>query len=101
LPLTGEDALEDLRGPGGAFAALRALGAGFVRVETRQPHDLIDHIGRIVEHDYPTGAEHRALLDDTFVIQQAALGLFAVQYPDRRAAGDACLECAAGPHATA
>src|SRR2546428_9996571 len=34
--------LEDLRGPRGAFATLGALGAGLVRVEAGEPHDLVE-----------------------------------------------------------
>src|SRR5262249_52427012 len=99
LALAREDALQDFRRPGGAFAALRALRARLVRVEARQPHRLVDHVRRVVEYDYAARAQHRALLDASFVVEQRALGLLAVQHRYRRSAGDAGLERATLPHA--
>src|SRR5437870_12300919 len=32
-----------------AFAALRTLGTGLVRVEARQAHDLVDHVRQIID----------------------------------------------------
>src|SRR5437879_1083844 len=99
LALPRQNALEDLGGPGGAFTALRALGARLVGVEAGQPHDLVHHVRRVVEHDDAARAEHRPPLDDAFVVEQAALGLRPVEDRHRRAAGNAGLERAAGPHA--
>ena len=67
-----------------------------MRIELRESHDLIDHVGRIVEHDHATGAEHRAFSDDALVIEQAVLGLFASEDRHRRAAGDARFQRPAG-----
>src|SRR5205823_3071739 len=77
LPLPRQDPLENLRGPRGAFATLRALGARVVRVEPGESHDLVDHVGRIVEHDHAAGPEHRAFLDYALVVEETALGLLA------------------------
>src|SRR2546430_9887263 len=52
-----ENAFQDLGGPRRAFAALRTLGTGLVRVEARQAHDLVDHVRRVVEHDHAARAE--------------------------------------------
>src|SRR4029078_5983485 len=52
LPLPRQDPLENLRGPRGPLATLSALGTGLVGVESRQPPDLIDHVGRVVHHDH-------------------------------------------------
>src|SRR5207249_1021078 len=75
LPLPRQDPLENLRGPRGSFATLRALGARLVRVEPGQSHDLVDHVGRIVEHDHAAGPEHRAFLDYALVVEETAVGL--------------------------
>src|SRR3989440_9297971 len=73
LATSREDALEDLGGPRRALTALGALRARLVRVETGEPHDLVDHVRRVVEHDDASRAEHRAPLDDALVVEQAAL----------------------------
>src|SRR2546425_10730673 len=86
------------RGPRGAFATLRALGARLVRVEPGESHDLVDHVGRIVDHDHATGPEHRAFLDYALVVEETALGLLAVQDRHRRAPGDTRLERPARGH---
>src|SRR3989441_10377673 len=92
LPLPRQDALEDLRCPRGAFPALRALRARLVRIELRQAHDLVDHVGGVVEYDHSARAEHRPSLDHAFVVEQTGFGFLTRQDRNRRAAGDACLE---------
>ena len=67
-------------------------------IEARQPHDLVDHVGGVVEHDHAARAEQRPFRDAAFVVEQAALRLLAVQDRDGRASRDARLERAAGPH---
>src|ERR687897_1093736 len=52
LALTGEDPLEDPRGPGGAFPALGALSARFVGVEASQAPDLVHHVRGVVHDDH-------------------------------------------------
>src|SRR2546422_7089764 len=70
LALSRQNALHDPGGPGGALAALGALRARLMRIETGEAHDLIDHVGRVVEHDHAARAEHRALCHDAFVVAE-------------------------------
>src|SRR5437879_2476767 len=73
LPLPRKDPLEDLGGPRGAFAALGALGARLVRVEAREPHDLVDHVGGIIAHNHAPRAEHGGRLYRRLAVQQAGV----------------------------
>src|SRR5437867_6679269 len=79
LALPRQDPLHDLGGPRRALAALRALRARLMRIETGEAHDLIDHVGRVVEHDHAARAEHRALSHDAFVVEERRFGYFARQ----------------------
>ena len=74
--VAGDDALEDLRRPRRAFAALRALRAALVREEARGARDLLHEILRVVDDDHAAGAEHRALRDEALVVHEARFGLF-------------------------
>src|SRR3989449_11435858 len=87
--------LHDLGRPRRALAALGALRARLMGVEARQPHDLIDHVGRVIKHDHAARAKHRALLDDALVVEEACFGLFTRQNRHGGATGYAGLERAA------
>ena len=97
--LTGDDALEDLRGPRRALAALRALRAALVRVEAREAGDHARHALGVVEDDDAAGAEHRALRDEPFVIHQRGFGLVHRLDRHRATTRDHGLELTASAHA--
>src|SRR6266702_3322429 len=95
LALARENALEDLRGPGGALATLRTLGARLVRVEARQPHDLVDHVRRVVEYDDAARAQQGALLGSggVIVFDDSTDMVYQIMRLARFYAHESCAQC--------
>ena len=54
--------------PAGAFAARRALAAGFFKIKIRQALQRFHHASGFVHHDHRAGAEHRTCFGNGIVI---------------------------------
>src|SRR5262249_62342596 len=93
-PPARHDALENLRRPGGALAALSALRAALVSEEPRGASDLLHEILRVVENDDAARAEHRAVRHEPLVVHEARLGFIDGLNRHRDATGDDRLEFA-------
>src|SRR2546423_14564203 len=67
-PFPVADSFEDLGRPRSSFAALSALRAALVSEEASNSRDHRHHRLRIIDHDDPTGAEHRTLFYKSLVV---------------------------------
>src|ERR1017187_5724503 len=54
------DAMEHFLHPQRAFAARRALAARLMRIELRDVERALDDIDRVIQHNHPARARHRA-----------------------------------------
>ncbi len=85
-PLALLDAPHDAIHPAGAFAAGRALAAGFLEVEVGQPLQRLDHADAVIHDNHRAGAEHGTGLGDRIEIQRAGHHHIGRQYGGGRAA---------------
>ena len=82
------DAVDDLVGPGGAFAAGGALAAGFVGVEADAVTGDGDHVGGVVHHRHAGGAE----AEDAIFFADVEIERSVVLIGAEDAHGDAAME---------
>ena len=85
--------------PARPFAARRALAAGLLVIEIRQPQQRFHHAARVVHQDHGARTQHRSGLGDRVVIHVGLHHHVTRQHRHRGATRDACLELAAAAHA--
>src|SRR3569623_1259442 len=93
------DAVNHARQPARAFAARRALAAGFLEVEMSDTCQHIHHAGVYVHDDHRTRAQHRAGLGNGVIVHVDLHHRLAGHYRYCRTAGKHRLQILAAAHA--